>query len=201
MPIDVQRLAIIGDSFTTGYGVDANQSYVSLLEADDLGPNILPLAHNGSTVRKWNTIYAAELDQLMSWQPDTVLIALGGNDELIGRKPSDYQVDLTYLTWQVRVRVPNARVIYWHYYPLGIPQDMTQCDVWPCTPGPSTWHDYGDAMRQSAIINYAGYIDNSVRAPSGLPWSTYYLPDHIHLNPGGHSQEHDDIRARLLACC
>lgn len=198
---DTTRLAIIGDSMTTGYGVTPGQGYADLLEADDPGDNVLPLAHDGADVRSWLTVYQGELDQLATWQPATVLVALGGNDWDQGRKTADYQTDLTYLTWQIRSRIPTARVIYWHYYPLGVPQNVSRCDIFPCTPAASTWGDYANAMRSAAITNYAGYIDDSVSAPDGHPWSYYYGPDRVHLTAAGHQQLHLDIRNRLLACC
>lgn len=201
-PSDVQRVAIIGDSLTTGYGVAPGQGYADLLEADDpTGDNVLPLAHDGWTVRRWMTVSLPELDQLATWQPTAVVVALGGNDWYIGRRTADYQTDLTYLAWHIRSKVPTARVIFWHYYPLGIAQDRTVCDVAPCTPAASTWANFADAMRSAAITNVTGYIDNSAKAPNGQPWSTYYLPDRVHLTATGHQLLHDDIRARLLACC
>jgi phospholipase/lecithinase/hemolysin len=201
LPSDVTRLAIIGDSVATGYAVAPGTGYVDLLEAETPGDNVLPLAHDGSTVRRWLTIYGAELDQLATWQPTTVLIALGGNDWHIGRSTADYTTDLTYLVWQVRNRVPTARVILWHYYQIGVPVDTKVCDVWPCTALASTWSAYATAMRNTAIRNMTGYIDDSVKAPSGQAWSTYYGADRTHLTTQGHQQLYNSIRARLLACC
>jgi lysophospholipase L1-like esterase len=200
-PSDVTRLAIIGDSLTTGYGLAPGLSYADLLEAEAPGDNVLPLAHDGSTTRRWLTVYGSELDQLTDWQPTAVLIALGGNDWRIGRKTSDYITDLTNLIWQIRNRLPTTRVILWHYYPIGVPVDTTVCDVWPCTPQTSTWSAYGTTMRDAAIRNMAGYIDTSGKAPSGLAWSAYYGPDRIHLTTQGHQQLYNSVRARLLACC
>lgn len=198
-PSDVTRLAIVGDSLTTGYGVAAGQGYADLLEADDPGDNVLPLAHDGWTVRRWLTVSLPELQQqLAAWQPTTVLVALGGNDWYNARRPGDYTLDLTYLIWHIRQQVPAARVILWHYYPLGVPQNAGVCDVWPCNPGASTWGQYGTAMVDAAVRNVTGYIDTSVRTP---PWSSYYQPDRIHLTPAGHQALHTTIRARLLACC
>lgn len=201
IPSDVQRVAIIGDSVATGYGVGAGQSWADRLEVDQPGDNVLVLAHNGWTVRRWITVSLPELGQLAGWQPTTVLVALGGNDWYIGRRPADYITDLTYLTWHIRATVPDARIIYWHYYPLGIAQDTRVCDIWPCTPTTSTWGDYATAMRGAAIRNYAGYIDNSTAAPDGQPWSAYYSPDRVHLTAQGHVLLHRSIRDRLLACC
>lgn len=201
-PSDVERVAIIGDSITTGYGVGPGQGYADLLEADQPGDNVLPVAHDGWTARRWLTASLPELrQQLDQWQPTTVLVAVGGNDWYIGRKTGDYQTDLTYLIWHLRDQVPGARVILWHYYPLGVPQDQAVCDVWPCTPTTSTWAQYGTAMRDAAVRNVTGYVDDSARAPSGQPWSAYYSADRVHLTPEGHRQLHTSIRARLLACC
>ncbi|HEY2763418.1 MAG TPA: SGNH/GDSL hydrolase family protein [Pseudonocardiaceae bacterium] len=197
---DVTKLAIIGDSITTGYNVPPGDGYAALLAADP-GSSVLPLAHNGATVRTWLTLYQGDLDQLTTWQATTVIIALGGNDWYGERSPADYETDVTYLVWQIRSQLPNARVILWHYYPFGIGQSSTACDVWPCTPATSTWATYANAARDAAIRNYLGYIDDSASAPDGHPWSYYWGPDQVHLTIAGHQQLHDDIRARLLACC
>lgn len=193
---DVTRLAIIGDSITTGYGVGSGQGYADLLEADDSGDNVLPLAHNGATVRLWLTSYLPELtSSLDAWQPSTVLIALGGNDWYGGRKTSDFQADLTYLIWQIRAHTAyGTRVIVWHYYGFGIPQNTGACDVWPCTPASSTWAQYHTATAQTVAANYAGYIDTSGSTPD-------LQADHVHPSVLGHQQTHDLIRARLLGCC
>lgn len=200
-PADVGRVAIIGASETTGLGASPGRGYADLLEADELGDNVLPLAHNGATARLWNTTYVAELDQLIGWQPVAALVVLGGNDWYYARPTAAYSVDLTYLIWQIRARVPNARVILWHDYPIGAGPDVNACEQWPCVHQASTWAAYGTAMRDAAILNYGGYIDDSVRAPSGQPWSAYHGADKIHLTDAGHQQLHDSIKARLSACC
>lgn len=193
-PADVTRLAIIGDSITTGYGVAPGQSYADLLEADDPGDNILPLAHNGATLRLWLTTYLPELTtQLDTWQPTTVLIAVGGNDWYGGRRTADWQTDLTYLIWQVRAHAPyGVRVIVWHYYPFGIGQNTTACDVWPCTPASSTWGQYNTATAQTVAANYGGYVDTSATTPE-------LQADHVHPSVLGHQQTHSLIRSRLLS--
>lgn len=197
---DLTKLAIIGDSITVGYNVPTGDGYAQLLGADP-GSNVLTLAHNGASVRDVLTLYQGDLPQLSTWGATTVLVALGGNDWYEGRRTADYQTDLTYLVWQIRHQVPGARVILWHYYGFGIAQDTTQCDVWPCTPAPSTWGDYANAERQAAITNYAGYIDNSVAAPDGHPWSYYLQSDKVHPTVAGHQELYQDMKARLLACC
>src|SRR5262249_40553582 len=117
---DLDRLAIIGDSLTVGYGVAAGQGYADRLEAAAPGDNILPLAHNGATVLRWVTTYKSELDRLRAWHPSAVMVALGGNDYHIARSTAYYMRTLNLLTSEIRTRVPGVRVIFLHYYRIQV---------------------------------------------------------------------------------
>jgi lysophospholipase L1-like esterase len=202
-PADVSRVAIIGDSLTRGYGVNPDESYASLLEAQAPGDNVLPLAHDGATVRTWNTVYRSELGQLAGWRPSSVLIALGGNDYYHSVSTVQYQANLTELIGTVRAAVPGVRVILWHYYRIGITPVHNLCDVDQCQsayPSP-TWDQYAAAMRNEAVAQFTGYIDNSVERP----WLALYpLPGefpHIHLSWQGHRALEQSLYPRLFNCC
>lgn len=200
---EVHRLAIIGDSLTTGYGVRPDQSYVARMEAREAGDNILPLAHDGATVRAWLTVYRQELVKLAAWRPSSVLIALGGNDYYRSRSTVDYAANLIELIGVVRTTVPTAQVILWHYYRIGATPVHTLCDADQCDPAsPSpTWQQYGAAMRSVATTTVAGYIDNSTERP----WITEFpLPGespHIHLSWQGHRALERSLYPRLAHCC
>jgi acyl-CoA thioesterase-1 len=82
---DNPTLLIIGDSLSAGYGVDAQQSWVSLLEArlkeEDYGYRVINASISGDTT----TGGLGRLPQaLAAHQPGIVLIELGGNDGLRG---------------------------------------------------------------------------------------------------------------------
>lgn len=201
--VDVGRVAIVGDSLTRGYGVKPDESYPSLLEARTAGDNVLPLAHDGATVRTWLTVYRAELGQLASWKPDTVLIALGGNDYYRSRSTADYSANLTALVDAVRAKAPGTRVVLWHYYQIGpVPVsnlcDADQCD--PARPSP-TWQQYGIAMHSVAVRSGTDYIDNSTERQ----WlKEFPLPGEkppIHLSAQGHRALEQSLLPRLNRCC
>lgn len=195
---DLNRLAILGDSLTTGYGVAPGQSYVDRLEAAAPGDNVLPLAHNGATVLRWLTTYKSELNQLRTWRPTTVLVALGANDYYIARSTADYAWTLKLLTAEIRSRVPGARVVFLHYYRMQITPDPRVCDVpgycRPASP-PPTWDEYGRAMAGEAARSAAGYLDVAGR----LNWLNYLGADLAHLTGAGHYQYYLVVRDALTA--
>lgn len=82
-------IVIVGDSLSAGYGMDKNQSWVSLLEQR--------LADNGHTYRILNSSISGDTTQgglarlprlLERYQPEWVIIELGGNDGLRGINPA-----------------------------------------------------------------------------------------------------------------
>lgn len=193
---DLNRVAIIGDSLTTGYGVPPGAGYADWLEARTPGDNVLPVAVNGATALRWNVEYPQQLEPIRAWQPRTVLIALGGNEYFIARSPADYAQHLRELTNRVRQLAPTARIIYLHYYEIGI-RDPAVCDVAgycrPASPPPS-WFSYGVAMRDVA----AGYyIDNAEERA----WSAYLGPDRVHLTVYGHWLFAQSVANLMLRCC
>lgn len=201
---DVSRVAVLGDSLTRGYGVKPAESWASIMEARAAGDNVLPIGYDGATVRTWNTVYRDQLTQLTAWRPSTVVIALGGNDYYRSVSTAQYRANLAQLIADVRAASPyGVRVILWHYYRIEAVPVRNLCDVDQCNPAyPSpTWQQYGDAMRATAIANYAGYVDNSTERN----WlRDYPLPGEnprIHLSWQGHRVMEQSIYGRLLRCC
>lgn len=200
---DVGRIAIVGDSLTRGYGVKPAESYASRLEAQAAGDNVLPLAHDGATVRAWLTVYRSELAQLAAWKPSAVMIALGGNDYYRSRSTADYSANLTELINAVRASSPGSRVILWHYYQIGPAPVRNLCDADQCNaafPSP-TWQQYGTAMQSVAVQTASEYIDNSTERR----WiQEFPLPGEkppIHLSPQGHQVLEQSVYTRLSSCC
>lgn len=81
-------IVILGDSLSAGYGMDKNQSWVYLLEQR--------LAENGYQFRILNSSISGDTTQgglgrlprlLDRYQPELVIIELGGNDGLRGINP------------------------------------------------------------------------------------------------------------------
>lgn len=85
---EAPMIVILGDSLSAGYGMDKNQSWVHLLEQR--------LAENGYTFRLLNSSISGDTTQgglgrlprlLERYQPELVIIELGGNDGLRGINP------------------------------------------------------------------------------------------------------------------
>lgn len=201
IPQDIQRVAFIDDSFGTGYGASPGNGYLDLMEKYQAGDNILPVANNGATVRRYlpGGPWYSQLDQLQSWGATTVVIPLGTNDWYIARPTSEYQMDLGSLIAEVRSRVPNARVILWHHFGGYATPDPTICDINPCDHAnpPESWPAFGTAMRNAAVSNNTGYIDDSV----AYSWQNYLYTDRIHPNTSGHNLLFQSINYRLYYCC
>jgi len=89
-------LLILGDSLSAGFGMDSNQSWVHLLE--------LRLAENGHNFRILNSSISGDTTQgglarlprlLDRYQPEIVIIELGGNDGLRGINPDTTRANMT----------------------------------------------------------------------------------------------------------
>jgi lysophospholipase L1-like esterase len=198
-PTDTTRVAVIGDSLTTGYGVQTWQSWPYLLEARQAGDNILPIGVNGATTRRWLQQYLPQLDQLRTWKPRTVVIALGGNEYHMTRPTGEYADHLRQLIGYVRTVAPDSRIMLLHYYQLVAEFEPNGCDALPNDPvqcihasPPDTWDEYGQAMRAVAAANGAGYLDIS----HTRDWAPYQF-DQAHLTPEGHRLYELDLRTAL----
>lgn len=201
-PNDLTRLAVVGDSVTTGYGVSAAQSWASRMEARQLGDNILPIGVNGATTRRWLQVNLWRLDPLRTWRPATVMIALGGNEWHMTRPAPEYADHLRQLIGYVRQLVPGARIVLLHYYRINAGFEPTGCDAQPGDPvgcihavPPHTWDEYGQAVAQVGGLYGAGYVDVS----HTRDWSVLQLPDQAHLTAEGHRLLEADLWAALSA--
>lgn len=198
-PADTTRVAVIGDSLTTGYGVPVQQSWPSLFEDRAPGDNILPIGVNGATTRRWLQQYLPQLDQLRTWQPRTVVIALGGNEYHMTRPAPEYADHLRQLIGYVRTLVPGSRIMLLHYYRIVAEFEPHGCDAPPGDPAqcihaqpPDTWDRYGQVMRETAERNGTGYLDIS----HTRDWTPYQF-DQAHLTAEGHRLYEMDLRAAL----
>lgn len=199
-PADTTRVAVIGDSITTGYGVPAGQSWASLFEARQYGDNILPLGVNGATTRRWLQQYLPQLDQMRGWQPRIVVVALGANEWHMTRPAGEYADHLRQIIGYLRQLVPGARIVLLHYYQINAEFEPNGCDAVPGDPvgcihaqPPDTWDTYGVAMRTVAQQSEVLFIDIS----HTRDWSRLQLPDQAHLTVDGHRAFEQDTRAAL----
>lgn len=81
-------ILVFGDSLSAGYGIDVDQSWTSLLQArlDDQGyeHRVVNASITGETTEGGATRIGAALE---NFEPEVVVIALGGNDGLRGFPP------------------------------------------------------------------------------------------------------------------
>lgn len=201
LPSDTTRVAWIGDSLTTGYGVQPWESWTYRFEARQYGDNILPLGVNGATTRRWLQQYLPQLDQLKTWKPRTVVVALGGNEYHMTRPAGEYADHLRQLTAYVRTLAPGARIVFLHYYRIVAEFEPNGCDALLNDPvqcihavPPNTWDQYGEAMRLTAAQVGASYMDIS----QTRDWAPYQF-DQAHLTAEGNRLYELDVHAALVA--
>jgi acyl-CoA thioesterase-1 len=107
---DAPLILVLGDSLSAGYGMDAADTWVSLLEAR--------LNENGQSYRILNSSISGDTTQgglarlprlLDRYQPAFVIIELGGNDGLRGIDPDVTRNNMTSMIRQSQVT--GARVL------------------------------------------------------------------------------------------
>lgn len=199
---DISRIAIIGDSTVTGYGVWPWQSWVSRLEARAPGQQVWRYGINGATTRRWLQQHLGQLNELLGINPRTIAVCLGGNEYHQTRPAGEYADHLHQFGVYLHNLVPAARLVFVHYYRIEAEFVPTGCDAPPgdTTPclhqdPPHTWDDYGMAMAWAAGRVGAGYVDVS----HTRDWSRYLLPDQAHLTAEGHRLFEQDVTPRLMA--
>jgi len=83
--LQAQKLLILGDSLSAGYGMQQQQGWVHLLQQQSAAKKLPWQLVNASISGETTAGGLARLPQLLQQhQPDTVLIELGGNDGLRG---------------------------------------------------------------------------------------------------------------------
>lgn len=85
-------LLVMGDSLSAAYGIEANEGWVSLLEARlDGKARVVNASISGETSGGG----ASRLPELLGQHaPDIVLLELGGNDGLRGLPPSQFEANM-----------------------------------------------------------------------------------------------------------
>jgi acyl-CoA thioesterase-1 len=94
-----KTILILGDSLSAGYGIDAKQGWVNLLQQrlDQQYPKQHKVV-NASVSGETTSGALARLPKLLqTYQPEIVVIELGGNDGLRGQPPQMIQKNLAQL--------------------------------------------------------------------------------------------------------
>ena len=86
---NVPTVLVFGDSLSAGYGIDVDQSWTSLLQsrlsAQGYEHRVINASISGETTEGGKTRIAAALD---NFDPELVILELGGNDGLRGFPPA-----------------------------------------------------------------------------------------------------------------
>ena len=100
---------VLGDSITAGYGLDASESYPSLLQqrltAHDV--RIINAGLSGDTTAGG----LRRLDWLLKGKCDVLVVALGANDGLRGVPVAETASNLKAIIRKTKARFPQARII------------------------------------------------------------------------------------------
>ncbi|WAU74361.1 arylesterase [Acinetobacter sp. TR11] len=97
--VSAKTILILGDSLSAGYGIDAKQGWVNLLQQrlDQQYPKQHKVV-NASVSGETTSGALARLPKLLqTYQPEIVVIELGGNDGLRGQPPQMIQKNLAEL--------------------------------------------------------------------------------------------------------
>lgn len=106
MTIQAKSIVVLGDSISAGYGLEAGQGWVDLLQEKLAGHRI----HNESISGDTSAGGLARIDRaLEAYKPDLVLLELGANDGLRGLSPVVMKANLTEIIR--RVRSTGAKVL------------------------------------------------------------------------------------------
>jgi acyl-CoA thioesterase-1 len=106
-----QRIVILGDSITAGYGLDPKQAYPALLQ-QKIDATGLPFTVTNAGVSGDTT--AGGLRRVawtMAKGADVLVIALGGNDGLRGISPEETQKNLLGIIAKARTKNPEIQIL------------------------------------------------------------------------------------------
>ena len=99
-----RRVAVLGDSITAGYGLPASQALPARLQAEltRMGQpvRVIPAGVNGDTTAGG----AARVDRAVPKDVDVCVVALGGNDLLLGAEPKAVRANLDRIVGRLKAR-------------------------------------------------------------------------------------------------
>lgn len=99
-----RRIALLGDSITSGYGLPASQALPARLQAElariGAPARVIGAGRSGDTTAGG----AARVDRAVPKDIDLVVVALGGNDLLTGADPAQVQANLDRIVRRLKGR-------------------------------------------------------------------------------------------------
>lgn len=173
-----QRVIILGDSITAGYGVDASEAYPSLLQQKIDQAQLPYIVVNAGVSGDTTSGGLRRVDWVLRQPVDVFVLALGGNDGLRGIAPSITRSNLTAILERVHTRYPKARLLL---AGMQMPPNMGT--------------DYTAAFQalfpQVAKQQQAALIPFLLEGIGGKP--EFNQPDLIHPTPLGHQKVAENV--------
>lgn len=107
--VAVRRVALLGDSITAGYGLPSSQALPSKLQSElariGTPARVVPAGVNGDTTAGG----AARVDRAVPAGVEVCVVALGGNDLLLGADPRAMRANLDRIVRRLKQR--NVKVV------------------------------------------------------------------------------------------
>lgn len=97
-----QRIAVLGDSLTAGYGLEAADAFPAQLEAALRARGIAVEVLNAGVSGDTTAGGLARLDWMLADEPTRVVVALGANDGLRGLEPAAVEGNLATIVDRLR---------------------------------------------------------------------------------------------------
>lgn len=183
---DTERktIVILGDSIAAGYGVEASESFPSLLQQrideKKLSYQIVNASVSGDTTASG----ARRMSWLLKRQMDVLVIELGGNDGLRGISPIETQKNLEKIIELAREKNPMVKIIL---AGMQMPQNM----------GAEYTEKFKKVFSRIAEEKKTFLIPFVLEGVGGK--AEFNQPDRIHPNPRGHKIVADNVWAVLEA--
>lgn len=166
------KIVALGDSNTEGYGVEAAETYVSLLNTkisagDFADYEVINLGVSGDKTSDG----LARIDSVLAEDPEIVIVALGGNDFLRGQATSKVEKNLRGIITPLQAK--NIDVLL-----VGI--------IAPPTKGLGYMGQAKDVYKNISKDLDVVLMPNILK---GIALDTRYMQsDKIHANPKGHQE-------------
>ena len=165
-----RTILFFGDSLTSGYGIEPEQAYPTLIQAkiDSLGWSFTAI--NAGVSGETSAAGLRRIDWILRRKVDVFVLELGANDGLRGVPLESMKRNLQAIIDRVKEKYPQALiVIAGMMLPLNLGPDYTRL--------------FGAIFPQLAEKNEASLIPFLLEGVGGVP--ALNLPDGVHPNPEG----------------
>lgn len=166
-----ERIVFLGDSLTAGYGLDPEQAFPKLVEAELRQEGVDATVVNAGVSGDTTAGGLRRLNWIMRQPVDTLFIALGANDALRGRSVEAARDNLRKIIQIARAAHPEARIIL-----AGM--------LAPPNMGPEYRKSFAEIYPELAKSEDIELMPFLLEGVAGNP--ALNLPDGIHPNAEGH---------------